>query len=88
VPATIPRRSPAGALPSATISIVVPRGAALWTILRRVYGDRFPASDRSQLYRRVRELNPQVANVNLIFAGDRLRVPAPPRTGAAVRRGE
>jgi hypothetical protein len=53
-----------------------------------VYGDRFPASDRSQLYRRVRELNPQVANVNLIFAGDRLRVPAPPRTGAAVRRGE
>jgi hypothetical protein len=61
-----------------TLAVVVPRGAALWSMLRDLYGERFSSADRPALYRRVRELNPQVTDVNLIVAGDRLRLPVPP----------
>ena len=65
----------------ATRSVVVPAGGALWTILRRVYGDEFSRIDRAALYDRVRMLNPQVKDVNVIMAGDRIVVPV-------VARGE
>jgi len=55
--------------------VVVPAGGALWTILRRVYGDEFSRIDRAALYDRVRMLNPQVKDVNVIMAGDRLLLP-------------
>ena len=58
-----------------TRSVVVPVGGALWTILRAAYGDEFSRVDRAALYQRVRMLNPQVKDVNVIMAGDRLRLP-------------
>jgi general secretion pathway protein A len=66
-----------------SLSVVVPRGAALWGLLRDVYGDRFAELDRPALYDRVRELNPHVTDVNVIIAGDRLRLPLPPRAPVA-----
>lgn len=65
-----------------TLSVVVPRGAALWSLLRDVYGERFAVVDRSALYGRVRALNPHVTDVNLIIAGDRLLLPLPPSSEA------
>jgi hypothetical protein len=47
----------------------------------RVYGDEFSRIDRAALYDRVRMLNPQVKDVNVIMAGDRIVVPV-------VARGE
>jgi general secretion pathway protein A len=59
----------------ASRSVVVPTGGALWTILRKAYGDEFSRIDRAALYHRVRMLNPQVKNVNVIMAGDQIRIP-------------
>jgi general secretion pathway protein A len=56
-------------------SVVVPAGGALWTILREAYGDEFSHIDRAALYDRVRRLNPQMKDVNVIMAGDRILVP-------------
>lgn len=67
-----------GGMSQDTLSIVVPRGAALWSLLRDVYGNRLAGVDRRALYDRVRRLNPQVSDVNMIIAGDRLQLPLPP----------
>jgi general secretion pathway protein A len=82
-----PAAEPEGEPPD-TMSIVVPEGASLWTLLRDIYGDRFTRADRSQLFRRVRELNPQVTDVHRIFVGDRLRLPVPPQADAVAGRAE
>lgn len=87
-PAVEPIVSTAGSMSLDTLSVVVPRGAALWGLLRDVYGDRFAEFDRPALYDRVRELNPHVTDVNLIIAGDRLRLPVPPQTNAAAGEKE
>jgi hypothetical protein len=55
--------------------VVVPVGGSLWNILRQTYGNEFSRTDRAALYDRVRALNPQVKDVNVIMAGDRLRLP-------------
>jgi len=71
-----------------TISVVVPEGASLWTLLRDIYGDRFSRTDRARIFRRVRELNPHVTDIHRIFVGDRLRLPAPPEADAMAGRAE
>ena len=60
-------------------TVVVPEGGALWKILRRAYGDEFSKADRAAIYEQVRRLNPQVRNVNVIMAGDRIRLPSSAR---------
>jgi general secretion pathway protein A len=51
--------------------IVVPRGTSLSALTHQYYGE-----GGSRLMKRIRELNPQIRNVDEIFAGDRLRLPA------------
>lgn len=51
--------------------IVVPRGTSLSALAQQYYGDRNP-----QLMKRIRDLNPQIVNVDQIFAGDTLKLPA------------
>ena len=72
-------RGPSVAAEEETRSVVVPTGGALWTILRQAYGDEFSTTDRAALFAQVRRLNPHVKNVNVIMAGDRLRLPMPAR---------
>jgi hypothetical protein len=51
--------------------IVVPRGTSLSALTHQYYGE-----GSSKVIDRIRALNPQIVNVNQIFAGDRLRLPA------------
>ena len=62
-----------------TRAVVVPEGGALWKILRQAYGPQFATADRAAIYDRVRKLNPQVKDVNVIMAGDRIVLPNSPR---------
>jgi len=50
--------------------IVVPRGTSLSALTQQYYGAGGP-----RLLQRIRELNPQIVNLDQIFAGDRLRLP-------------
>ncbi|MCC6766455.1 MAG: AAA family ATPase [Deltaproteobacteria bacterium] len=51
--------------------IVVPRGTSLSALAQQYYGDGGP-----KLMQRIRDLNPQIVDVDHIYAGDRLRLPA------------
>jgi hypothetical protein len=51
--------------------IVVPRGTSLSTLAHQYYGEGGP-----KLLKRIRDLNPQIVDVDQIFAGDRLKLPA------------
>lgn len=61
--------APAGA-PATFREIVVPRGTTLSTLTQQYYGE-----GSTRLLQRIRELNPQIVNLDQIFAGDRLRLP-------------
>lgn len=50
--------------------IVVPRGTSLSALAHQYYGD-----GSTKLMKRIRQLNPQIVDVDHIFAGDRLRLP-------------
>jgi len=50
--------------------IVVPHGTTLSELTQQYYG-----SGNSKLLSRIRDLNPQIVNVNHIFAGDHLKLP-------------
>lgn len=61
----------ATASPEPLHEIIVPRGTSLTALAQQYYGDGSP-----KLLSRIRELNPQIVDVNHIYAGDRLRLPA------------
>jgi nucleoid-associated protein YgaU len=61
---------PPAARPETFREIVVPRGTSLSTLAQQYYGEGNP-----RLVKRIRELNPQIRNVDQIFAGDKLRLP-------------
>jgi general secretion pathway protein A len=51
--------------------IVVPRGTSLSALTHQYYGGGSP-----RLMQRIRDLNPKITDVDEIFAGDRLKLPA------------
>lgn len=51
--------------------IVVPRGTSLSALTHQYYGGGSP-----QIMQRIRDLNPKITDVDEIFAGDRLKLPA------------
>jgi general secretion pathway protein A len=57
--------------PAGFREIVVPRGTSLSTLTQQYYGERNP-----QILKRIRDLNPQIVDVDQIFAGDTLKLPA------------
>ena len=77
VPAAPPAEPAAEA--AAFREIVVPRGTSLSALAHQYYGD----GSNSKLMKRIRDLNPQIVNVNEIFAGDRLRLPSLDDVGPA-----
>jgi general secretion pathway protein A len=88
LPTAVPAVEADGAGPSKTVSVLVPRGASLWSIMRQVYGDRFAAVANPTFYRRVLQLNPHVSDVDLIFPGDRVTLPVLPPSELAARGAE
>ena len=70
--------APAEMAASGFREIVVPRGTSLATLAQHYYGTGGP-----KLIERIRALNPQIVNVNQIFAGDRLRLPEITEPGRA-----
>jgi general secretion pathway protein A len=87
-PTAVPAVEGDGDRPAETVSVRVPRGASLWSIMRQVYGDRFAAVASPTFYRRVLQLNPHVSDVDLIFPGDRVTLPVLPPSELAARGAE
>jgi hypothetical protein len=69
------------------LAVTVPPGATLLGLAKSVYGEGAGDLDPRELFAEVRRLNPHVKDVNLILAGDSLRLPplssAPSGRGAA-----
>ncbi len=61
----------APAEPQGFREIVVPRGTSLSALTHQYYG-----AGSHQIIQRIRDLNPQITDVDEIFAGDKLRLPA------------
>jgi general secretion pathway protein A len=66
--------------PPGTRAIVVPRGATLWNLVRDANGGQ---GSGAELLARAQRLNPQLKDVNVIIAGDRLLLPVPSGDGRA-----
>ncbi len=59
------------------LEVTVPRGTTLTRLVRQVYGERLPPSREQVVFAAVRRLNPKLKSLDLILAGDLLRLPAP-----------
>jgi general secretion pathway protein A len=59
------------------LELTVPRGTTLTRLVRQVYGDRLPPGRERAVFAAVRRLNPKLRSLDLILAGDLLRLPAP-----------
>jgi nucleoid-associated protein YgaU len=59
------------------LEVTVPRGTTLTRLVRQVYGERLPPSREQAVFAAVRRLNPKLKSIDLILAGDLLRLPAP-----------
>ncbi|HLK10826.1 MAG TPA: AAA family ATPase [Candidatus Binatia bacterium] len=59
------------------LELTVPRGTTLTRLVRQLYGGRLPLEREQAVFAEVRRLNPQLKSVDLILAGDLLRLPAP-----------
>lgn len=60
------------------LALTVPPGATLIRLLHDLYGRDMDSVSARELFAEILRLNPQVQDVNLIFAGDSLRLPRPP----------
>jgi hypothetical protein len=56
-------------------AVTVPQGSSLTHLLRQLYGDQLSTEHEQALFAEVRRLNPQVRDLNMIVAGDLLRLP-------------
>jgi nucleoid-associated protein YgaU len=63
--------APAPAEQPGVREIVVPRGTSLSALTHQYYGGGSP-----RIMQRIRDLNPNITDVDEIFAGDRLKLPA------------
>jgi general secretion pathway protein A len=66
-----PEAPPAAVAPTGFREIVVPRGTSLSALTHQYYG-----AGSQRIMQRIRDLNPKITDVDEIFAGDRLRLPA------------
>ena len=74
-----PEASPTGAseTPNGSMAMTVPRGATLHGLLRSLYGAEEGDPHVQELYAEVLRLNPHLRDVNMIIAGESLRLPKP-----------
>jgi general secretion pathway protein A len=56
-------------------AVTVPQGSSLTHLLHQLYGDELSTEHEQALFAEVRRLNPQVRDLNMIVAGDLLRLP-------------
>jgi general secretion pathway protein A len=71
----VPAAAPEAAGESMTVTI--PPGSTLLGLLRSVYGDDMGDARAKELFSEILRLNPHVRDVNMIIAGDSLRIPRP-----------
>ncbi len=67
-------------------AVTVPQGASLSRIMRSMYGTNMTREEVEVMFAEVRRLNPQVKDINVIMAGDLLRLPSPGRPQGGVDR--
>src|SRR5262249_48258650 len=70
---------PAPATPATadTMHVTIPHGSTLLGLLRSVYGYDVSDTRMKELFSEILRLNPHVRDVNMIIAGDSLRIPRP-----------
>jgi hypothetical protein len=79
-PPLVLARPAADAVSGAPVLRSVPPGATLSGLVRELYGEDLGTPRGRTLLDEVRRLNPHLTDVNLIFAGEQLRLP--PRASA------